>query len=66
VLWHGNRESWMRTLFSHESVVWWAITTHNRRTREFGALKASEEFPQLHWYEFRHPAEIERFLAAGG
>src|SRR4029453_1901776 len=29
VLWHGNRESALRTIFTRESIVWWAITTHN-------------------------------------
>jgi adenylate kinase family enzyme len=66
VLWHGNRESALRTLFTRESIVWWAITTHNRRKAQFAELRATRQYPQVHWYEFTRPAEVERFLAAGG
>jgi adenylate kinase family enzyme len=66
VLWHGNRESLLRTLFTRQSIVWWAITTHNVRKKQFAELRASQRFPHLRWYEFTHPSEVERFLAAGG
>ena len=66
VLWHGNRESLVRTLFTHESIVWWVITTHNRRKKQFSELRLSQQYPHLRWYEFTHPSEVERFLAAGG
>jgi len=64
VLWHGNRESAWRTLFTRESIVWWAITTHNRRKAQFAELRAAGQYPQVRWYEFTRPAEVERFLAA--
>ena len=66
VLWHGNRESAVRTLFTRESIVWWAITTHNRRTAQFSQLRATATYPHLRWHEFTHPSEVDRFLAAGG
>ena len=66
VLWHGNRESLLRTMFPRESIVWWAITTHNRRKKQFAELKSSGQYPHLRWYEFTRPSEVERFLAAGG
>jgi hypothetical protein len=65
VLWHGNRESAVRTLFTRESIVWWAVTTHNRRRRQFLELQASGQYPHLHWYEFTRPFQVERFLATG-
>ena len=66
VLWHGNRESLARTLFTRESIVWWTISTHNDRRRRFAALRASGEFPHLRWIEFTRPADVDRFLAAAG
>jgi len=63
VLWHGNRESLVRSLFTRESVVWWAITTHACRRSEFSRLRRSNEYPRLRWYEFTLPAEIDRFIA---
>jgi len=62
VLWHGNRESWRRTLFSRDSIVWWTLTTHNRRKREFAALRRCDAYSHLHWYEFTRPADVEHFL----
>lgn len=61
-LWHGNRESWWRTLFTRDSIVWWTVATHRGRRREFAALRSSAQYPQLQWYEFRRPADVERFL----
>ena len=66
VLWHGNRESAVRTLFTRKSIVWWAITTHDRRTAQFMELRAAGTYPHLRWYEFTDPSEVERFLASGG
>ena len=66
VLWHGNRELVLRTLFTRKSIVWWAITTHNRRNAQFAELRASGQYAHLQWYEFTHPSQVERFLAAGG
>ena len=63
-LWHGNRESFVRTLFTKESVVWYAVKTHHRRKREFAALRASDRFPHLHWYEFTQPSQFEHYLSA--
>jgi len=63
VLWHGNRESLPRTLFTRESIVWWALTTHNSRARQFTQLRRSGEYPHLRWYEFTRPSELERWVS---
>ena len=65
-LWHGNRESMLRTLFTRKSIVWWAITTHNQRNAQFAELRANGQYAHLRWYEFTHPSQVERFLGAGG
>jgi adenylate kinase family enzyme len=66
VLWHGNRESAVRTLFTRESIIWWTLTTHRQRRRQFAELRSSGQYPHLRWYEFTRPSEVERFLASGG
>jgi adenylate kinase family enzyme len=66
LLWHGNRESVLRTLFTRQSILWWAITTHNVRKKQFAELRRSGQYPNLRWYEFTHPSEVERFVAACG
>jgi adenylate kinase family enzyme len=65
VLWHGNRESLVRTLFTRESIVWWTITTHNARKKHLAELRSSGKYAHLRWYEFTRPSELERFLRAG-
>lgn len=56
VLFHGNRESFRRSFLSKESILWWIVSTHHRRRREFEALRASAQFAHLRWLEARHPA----------
>jgi adenylate kinase family enzyme len=61
-LWHGNRESLWRSFFTRDSILVWAMKTHSRRQREFAALRASGQYAQLEWVEFRWPVEVEKWL----
>lgn len=61
-LWNGNRESLRRSFFSRESIFWWIITTHRRRREEFARLRARNEYPNLTWIEFLHPADAVAYL----
>jgi adenylate kinase family enzyme len=68
-LFHGNRESFRRSFFSRESILWWILSTHGRRRREFTALRASSDYAQLQWFQARTPraaAAILSALKAGG
>jgi hypothetical protein len=40
VLWHGNRESLLRALFTRESIVWWVLTTHHLPRKQLSACAA--------------------------
>lgn len=69
VLFHGNRESFKRSFFSKESILWWIISTFRRRRQEFEALRFTGHFDHLHWLEAQHPraaAEILRALQNSG
>ncbi len=65
-LWHGNHESWRLTFLSKRSILLWIIRTHARRRREFVALRASGQYSQLQWLEFKRPAEAERWFSQLG
>lgn len=63
-LWSSNRESIRTTLFSRDSILWWILTTHANRRREFTSLRATSEFSQLRWIEFTSPRLAEEWLGA--
>lgn len=63
-LFHGNRESWRRSFFSRESILWWVVTTFARRRREFEALQASGEHAHLAWHRVRDPREAQALMRA--
>lgn len=63
-LWHGNRESVARLVFSRESILVWVITTFHRRRRQYEELRASGKYSHPSWVELRRPSDAKRYLAA--
>ena len=63
-LWHGNRESWRKALFSRESILLWALTTHGRKRREFAVLRAAAESGAARWLVLRGAADASAALDA--
>ena len=61
-LWAGNRES-LRMALSHDSVVWWAVTTHARRKREYEALFEDPSYRDLAKIRLWSPGETRGWLA---
>jgi len=62
-LWSGNRESLRLAFLSRRSILWWVITTHRRRQREYRALFDRPPWPHLVPIELEHPRGAARFLA---
>ncbi len=60
VLWGTNRED-LRTAFSRDSIILWALTTDRRRRRDYPRLFAAN--PHLKIVRLRSPREVSRFLA---
>jgi len=63
-LYSGNRESLRKAFLSRDSILWWMITTHSRRRRQFRTLRDEGAFPNLSWLEFQHPRQAEELLNA--
>ncbi|HEY6839506.1 MAG TPA: cation transporter [Geobacteraceae bacterium] len=61
-LFSGNRETFAKSFFSKESIIWWVITTYGRRLRQYRKLREENRFPQLEWVELCTPRQAERFL----
>ena len=57
-LWNGNKETLANVLWSHDSLVLFALQSHFRRRRVY-----PEALAQWHVVRLRTPAEVERFLA---
>ena len=61
-LWNGNRENLWGHLTSRDSLFLWALKTHWRRRRTYGALLAEGRYPHLEVYRFYTPAQAEAWL----
>ncbi|WP_082151617.1 GNAT family N-acetyltransferase [Caenimonas sp. SL110] len=62
LLWNGNRESFGRSFFSRESILWWVIRHYHDRRRSFAALRANNTFANLQWVELRRPEQVDEFI----
>jgi len=62
-LFNGCYETFRQSFLSRESILWWIITTHGKNRRAYGKLLGSGRHGEAHAAEFKHPAEVERFLA---
>ena len=61
-LFAGNRETILKTLFDRESILWWVIRTHHRRTRTYLQLLRGESHPNFAVHEIRKPADKKAML----
>ena len=63
-LWSGNRERLVGAFFTRNSILWWAITTYQRRRRDYPVLLARPEHAHLRVVHLRAPREADRWLEA--
>ena len=59
----GNRESLVRSFFSRQSILLWALKTH-RRNREKYALECEFLAKEKRVVRLKSPREVERFVSA--
>ena len=62
VLWSGNREDW-RVLFSRESLIVWAISTHPKHRRDYPLLLKRPEYAHLSLTRLHSPRETDEWLS---
>lgn len=58
VLWNGNRESLVKTFFTRESILWWAIKTHHQKAATYPKLFAEARYRHLKILIVRDPIEL--------
>jgi len=61
-LFDGCRESFRTSFFSRDSILWWVITSFQRRRREYEELFRAGRFPELRLTELRRPGDAEAFV----
>lgn len=61
-LFHGNRESWRSAFFSRDSILLWSWQTFAKNQRKYRDLRASGQFAQAQWLEFRTPQQTRQWL----
>jgi adenylate kinase family enzyme len=59
----GNRET-LRKQVGRESLIWWVLSTHRRRQRDYEARFADPSMAHLEVHRFRSSKAAEAWLAA--
>lgn len=62
-LWSGNRESLRMALFSKDSILLWALQTHQKNRRTYTELASRPEYAHLVIVRHRSPQATRRWLA---
>lgn len=63
-LWHGNRERLGNALFSKESILLWALQTHQKNRRTYTQLTSQPEYAHLYIVRHRSPQATRQWLAS--
>ena len=61
-LFNGNRETIRQMLFERDSIPWWVIRTHHRRTRTLARLLRGGGHAEFEVHEIRKPADRKAML----
>jgi len=61
-LWHGNRETFARSLLSPSSIIVWLLRTYWRRRRNYTTLLASSKVRHLAVIHLRSPEELAQWM----
>ncbi|MFZ1873495.1 MAG: shikimate kinase [Chania sp.] len=59
----GNCESFRRSFFSRESILWWTLKTYHRNRRKYLAEMQDTGNRRIRFIRLRSPAETATFLA---
>ncbi len=62
-LWKGNQER-LRSLFTRDSIFWWAVKSYRRRRREYPRLLSRPEYSRLKVMRLRSPTETNNWLSS--
>jgi len=58
----GNRESFRRSFFSRESIIWWTMKTWRQNRRRYLADMQDPQYARIRFIRLRTPREAEQLL----
>jgi adenylate kinase family enzyme len=63
-LWEGtgNKESFRKSFFSKESIIWWAVKNHGKVRKKYEAYLVDKKFEHIKFVRLRSHAEADSFL----
>lgn len=62
----GCCESLRLSFLDRDSLLWWVLTTHRRRTRKYRGIFDENRFPHMAKIELRNPQQARAFLESLG
>lgn len=65
-LWEGtgNRESFRKSFFSKQSIIWWTITTHGQVRKKYESYLTNPKFSHIKFIRLKSHKDAEAFLRA--
>ncbi len=60
----GNRESFMKSFFSKDSIILWSVQNFNKVRNRYEALLVDEKYSHVKFVRLKSPSEAKAFLAA--
>ena len=61
-LWHGNRETVWKHLFTSDSMILWTIRNFQKNRKKYSELFAREEYSHIKFVRLRNKREVECFI----
>jgi adenylate kinase family enzyme len=63
-LWNGNRETWSNAVFSHDSILLWALKTYRKNRRVYSHLMSQHDYAHVQFVHLRTPRATHEWLFA--
>lgn len=63
-LWEGtgNRDTFRKSFFSKQSIIWWMITTHGKVREKYESYLSDSKFSHIRFVRLRSHEEADNFL----
>ena len=61
-LWHGNRETVWKHLFTSDSMILWTIRSFQKNRKKYSELFARKEHSHIKFVRLRNKKEVESFI----